>query len=101
MIQCLYVQASRPERIYVFGSAARGEMNEASDVDLAVVFQTEAEDKAARKAILCRPRDDEWPQDILFFTADEFDRKALVGGVCMIIAQEGRLLYSAGQEMTA
>jgi predicted nucleotidyltransferase len=95
------LRAARPERIYVFGSAARGEMNEASDVDLAVVFRTEAEYRSARKAILCRPRDDAWPQDILFFVADEFDQKALVGGVCMIIAEEGRLLYSDDREFTA
>lgn len=95
------LKAAQPYRVYIFGSAARGEMTEASDVDLAVVFRTEAEYKSSRKAILCRPRDDEWPQDILFFVADEFERKALVGGVCMIIAQEGRLLYAAEQEKEA
>ena len=49
-------EASLPLRILVFGSAARGELREDSDVDIALVFADEQTMGKARKAVARSPR---------------------------------------------
>jgi predicted nucleotidyltransferase/HEPN domain-containing protein len=53
-----------PQRIILFGSAARGEMTDASDIDLVVVTTDHQSLKAARKAFYENPRHFNWPVDI-------------------------------------
>jgi predicted nucleotidyltransferase len=86
-----------PSRVFLFGSAARGELTDYSDVDFAVLFESEAELKNARKTLFSRPREDDVPHDILLFVEAEFERKGSIGGVCAIIAEEGKLLFERGQ----
>lgn len=47
----LILEASSPSAIILFGSAARGEMTEASDLDLALVYADEASLRNGRAAI--------------------------------------------------
>ena len=54
-----------PTRVFLFGSAARNELTDHSDIDFAVIFDSENDLRAARKSIFSRPRPDDWPQDIL------------------------------------
>ena len=88
-------EASLPHRILVFGSAARGELREDSDIDIALVFADEQTMGKARKAVARSPRTDLWPVDLLYFTQEEFRTKAETGGVCMLIRDEGRVLWEA------
>ena len=88
-------ESSLPLRILVFGSAARGELREDSDVDIALVFADEQTMGTARKAVARSPRTDLWPVDLLNFTQDEFQARAEIGGVCMLIRDEGRVLWEA------
>lgn len=90
-------EAADPLQIWVFGSAARDEMTEASDVDIALVFGDEEEIKQARRAIHPRPRPDLWPQDLAFFTQADFENRSSLGGLPLIIANEGRLVYERGE----
>jgi hypothetical protein len=82
-----------PLKVFVFGSAARSEMTDHSDVDLALIFEDEVELKSARNVVFSRSPDDPWPQDILLFTRQDFDRKKSLGGVCFLIATEGLCLF--------
>ena len=82
-----------PSRVWVFGSAARCDMTDHSDVDLALIFDDKSKLKAARDKVFVRAPDDEWPQDILLYIESDFERKKKVGGVCQIIAEDGVCLY--------
>jgi predicted nucleotidyltransferase len=90
-------QAGAPRRIYVFGSAARDELTDASDVDLAILYDDAAALRQGRQAYHGQ-RDPHflWPVDVLFFTVPEFDRRAAIGGVCAVIRDEGRLVFERG-----
>ena len=87
----------RPERIYLFGSTARGESGPDSDYDLMVVVPddmpaTLRDSGRAYKAI--------WrlgvAADVLVWTHSEFeDRLYLKASLPSTIAREGKLLYAA------
>jgi predicted nucleotidyltransferase len=87
-----------PCKVFVFGSAARDEMTDHSDVDLALIFENAAELKRARELVFVRAPGDDWPQDLLLYTESEFDRKKSVGGVCQIIFEDGICIYERARE---
>ena len=91
------VRAFAPERIYLFGSQARGEATSESDFDLLMVVSESSlpryrRDQAAFRALIGIGVS----KDIVVFTRDEFDRKRKV--VCSLpatVEREGVLLYAA------
>ena len=91
------VAALSPERIYLFGSQARGEAGPDSDYDLLVVVRTSTlpryrRDQAAFEALLGVGA----AKDVLVLTHDEFERQRQV--VCSLpatVEREGVLLYAA------
>lgn len=89
------VEAVGPERIYLFGSRARGDGEPDSDYDLMVVVPGSAlpgyrRDQLAYGAL----RGVEVAKDILVWTSDEFDRRRhLVASLPATILREGRLIY--------
>jgi predicted nucleotidyltransferase len=95
MVQRL-VAAFQPERIYLYGSRARGEGRPDSDYDLFMVVSGSAlpryrRDQAAFRS-LCGIRAS---KEIVVFTRDEFNSKLSV--VCSLpatVAREGKLLYA-------
>lgn len=96
MVQRL-VAALSPERIYLFGSQARGDAGPESDYDLLVVIPTSTlpryrRDQAAFHALLGIGV----AKDVLVFTRDEFERQRQV--LCSLpatVEREGVLLYAA------
>lgn len=91
------VEAVQPERIYLFGSVARGEVTEDSDIDLLIV---EAEDfsNGRRWQDLCRIRHALTPfplsKDILLYSHDEMAYwQDSLNHVAAQAVREGRLLY--------
>lgn len=82
-----------PGEVWLFGSAARGELTEASDIDIALVFDSESEIDEARRSLYSRPRPDLWPQDLVFYQRDELYGRAATGGLPMLIVKEGVKLY--------
>ncbi len=91
------VEVFRPERIYLFGSRARGDRHEDSDYDLMVIVpssdlpphQRETQAYLALWGILS-------PTDILVWTREEFERYLpVVGSLAATVVREGRLLYAA------
>lgn len=88
--------ASRPATVIVFGSYARGDATEASDLDL-VVVEPELIDKAAEylrlKAAVGRIG---VGVDLLLFARPDFERRSQVPGTLPYWAKkEGKVLYDA------
>ncbi len=85
----------RPSRIILFGSAARGEMHEDSDLDVLVVTREEC-DRSTVRRIRRALFDFRYPKDIIVVT--EADVELLGGNPNLIIhtaLTEGKELYHA------
>ncbi len=86
--------ASRPARVILFGSYARGHADEASDLDL-LVIEENLQDKAGeymrlRDALGSMPTG----VDLLLLSRDEFERRSQVKGTIPYRAvNEGRVLH--------
>jgi len=91
------VELYRPERIYLFGSAARGEAAPDSDYDFMVVVSDDTpreirETRAVFRALF----DIGAPIDVLVWTRQEFDKRLhLRVSFPSAIVREGKLLYAA------
>jgi predicted nucleotidyltransferase len=92
IINCLLPY--QPERLYLFGSWARGEEDELSDIDLVVIKQTSSLffDRLREAARFLPP--DMGGVDILVYTPEEFEKMKREGNAfAELIAEEGALIY--------
>lgn len=89
------VEAVHPEKIILFGSAARGEMGPDSDVDLLVVkacANRRETARLARRALIGIGV----PKDIIVFTPEDIERHKDNRGLVIYPAlREGKVLYAA------
>lgn len=92
-VDCL-AQAAQPERILLFGSQARGDAREDSDLDL-LVIEAEITDRAAEMVRLRRVlRPLRIPADILVYSRDEVARWGDQPGSALYWAlREGRTVH--------
>ena len=86
-----------PERIYLFGSAARGETGPDSDYDVLVIVPDQTPPELQRSAPAYEAL---WglkaAVDVLVWTRGAFDRRLhLAASLPAAVAREGRLLYGA------
>ncbi len=91
------VDAFRPERIYLFGSRARGDYGPDSDYDLMILVPDDAlpERKQSRLAYE-RLWGTRTAADVLVWTRSSFDsRLHLRASLPSTIMREGKLLYAA------
>ena len=91
------VQAYHPERIYLFGSHARGDAGPDSDYDLLVVVTDSAPADQRRSRLAYEAL---WgtgtAADVLVWTRQAFDeRRHLRASLPATVLSEGRLLYGA------
>jgi predicted nucleotidyltransferase len=91
------VEAYQPERVYLFGSHARGEAGPDSDYDLMVVVPGQAPRPWQRS---CRTsealRGVGIAADVLVWTREDFDKRLhLKASLPSTILREGRLLHGA------
>jgi type I restriction enzyme S subunit len=91
------VESVQPERIVLFGSAARGEMGPDSDVDLLVVKacpDRRAVARTIREALMgVAPG---LPKDIIVVTPEDVERdRDTIGYIIRPALREGRVLYAA------
>ena len=89
------VEAAQPERIVLFGSAARGEMGPHSDVDLLVIANVE-DRSAATGRILRRLRGEHAAVDVIVVTpADVARYRSSHALIIKPALREGRVVYEA------
>jgi predicted nucleotidyltransferase len=91
------VQAYQPERIYLFGSHARGEAGPDSDFDLMVVVPDTAPPERRRSRLAYQAL---WgtgtAADVLVWTRQAFEsRLHLRASLPATVVSEGRLVYAA------
>lgn len=87
-----------PERGWLFGSAARGELTDTSDVDIALVCDDEEHVRAVRRVLGRSRRPFDWPADLVYYTVGEFDHLSEHGGLAHIVAQEGVIIVDRDRE---
>ena len=92
----LLIEAAKPQRIIVFGSQARGEAGEDSDLDVMVVEEG-VSDRAGEMVRLNRLlRSLDIPVDLLAVSAEKFNYWCdTPGNVYFEAATEGEVLYEA------
>ena len=92
----LLVQAAKPNRIIMFGSRARGEEGEDSDLDVMVVEEAVL-DRVGEMVRLNRLlRSFDIPVDLLVVSAEKFNYwRDTPGNVYFEAATEGEVLYEA------
>jgi predicted nucleotidyltransferase len=89
------VERFDPERIILFGSAARGDAGPDSDVDLLVVMPVEGSRREKAVEIGVAVNDIPVPKDIVVTTPEDFEwRKEIVGTIERPAVREGRLVYA-------
>jgi len=90
----------RPERIVLFGSYARGDATENSDIDLLVVMGGPPV-TARRGAPIIRMLAEEFalPVDVVVRSEETFDKsKGVLGTLSHQVQQEGVVLYERGRQ---
>jgi len=91
------VETYRPERIYLFGSRARGDARPDSDYDVLVVVSDSAAEERRRSHLgYVALTGSRIPTDIVVVTRDYFDW--MLGAAASLpatVQREGRVLYAA------
>jgi uncharacterized protein len=88
----------RPERIYLFGSAARGDHGPDSDLDFCVVVPDDAPEGILRTGeIYNRLRAMGFPKDVVPWRRSDFDSRAahVAASLPATVLREGILLYDS------
>ena len=91
------VEAVQPDRIYLFGSRAKGTEQEDSDIDLLIL--ADMEESRRKRSIRIRKLfpEREFSIDVLVFRPEEFERqKRLLNSISHIVSKEGKVLYDRG-----
>ncbi len=89
------IEAYRPERIYLFGSYARGDVGPDSDYDLLIVVPDSAPPERKRSRLAYEVlRGTGKATDVLVWARGHFDsRLHLAASLPSTVVREGRLLY--------
>ncbi|MBU2500045.1 nucleotidyltransferase domain-containing protein [bacterium] len=88
-------EAVGPDRIILFGSAATGDMNRDSDLDLLVLMDSPRNTRQESVRIRSRLRGLGWPIDVLVMDTARFDEtKDIIGSVAYPANRYGRVLYA-------
>ena len=90
------IELVHPLRIILFGSAARGEMESDSDIDVLVVMPEGVHRRRTAQLLYRQIRGLGVPFDILVATPDDLERhKDNIGLIYQSILREGRDVYVA------
>ena len=91
------IAAYQPDRIYLFGSIARGEADADSDYDLMVIVPDDATDERKDSRLAYQVlRGTGAAADVLVWTRTRFERRAhVVASLPATILREGQLVHAA------
>ena len=88
------IEKYKPDKVILFGSAARGELKEDSDVDLLIIKKETPLYGADRIRQLSRMIDRDIPVDFLIYRPEEFAKRLQMGDPFIkLIVKEGKVLY--------
>ena len=88
------IKKYRPDKIILFGSAARGEITPDSDVDFLIIKKETPLYGADRIRELSRVIDRNIPVDFLIYRPEEFNKRLRMGDPFLkTILKEGKVLY--------
>ena len=84
----------KPEKVILFGSAARGELGPQSDVDLLIIKRDTPHFGADRIRQLSKMIKRNIPVDFLIYRPDELEKRLMMGDPFLrMIIEEGKVLY--------
>lgn len=96
------VSGFQPERIIVFGSYARGEANEQSDIDFLVVMPDGTDRRQTAIAMLNALGGLGVAKDVVVTTPDEIARRGdVIGTVLRPALREGKVVYERAERGSA
>ena len=88
------IEKYKPDKIILFGSAARGEVTPDSDVDFLIIKKETPLYGADRIRELSRVIDRNIPVDFLIYRPEEFNKRLKMGDPFLkTIVKEGKVLY--------
>jgi predicted nucleotidyltransferase len=88
------VGAARPEKVVLFGSHARGDASDDSDIDLLVIQETDLPRPKRSVPLYSILRLYPYSKDIVVYTPEEVDAyRDLPQSFVMTALREGRVLY--------
>jgi predicted nucleotidyltransferase len=90
------VRLYQPDKIVLFGSRARGEAGEDSDIDVLVISDREKHLPRYKRGLDVRLQlaDLKTPKDILFYSREDIDRwESVPQSFVNRVLREGRVLY--------
>jgi predicted nucleotidyltransferase len=89
------VEAYRPERIYLFGSVARGDAGPDSDYDIMIVAPDDAPPERLRSRLAYQAlRGTGTAADVVVWPKSAFERRArVISSLPATVTREGMLLY--------
>ncbi len=90
------VAISSPDRILLFGSAAKGDMNSDSDIDLLVLESFPGDTRNERMRLRSALRGLGYPFDIFVMQTKKFEMtKTIIGGLAYPAHKNGQVIYAA------
>ncbi len=90
------VDSYKPDKVILFGSLARGEIHNDSDIDLLIIKKSDKRRPFRTKEVFASLRGMErrYPLDALVYTPDELEKRISLGDYFIIrILSEGTMLY--------
>ncbi len=92
-----------PDKVYLFGSQAKNEANENSDIDFLVVTETSKPKRFRALEFRKQLRGQNcYPVDILIYTPNEFTNECKIKGtIAYQVKKEGKLLYDQGRTVAS
>ena len=88
------LSATRPDRVILFGSAARGRMTRDSDIDLLVLAPAPGDTREEGLRIREKLRGLGFGFDVIVMQTDEFEEsKEVIGGLAYPANKHGRVIY--------
>jgi uncharacterized protein len=97
MVAMRLAEAAGAEQVILFGSHARGEANDASDVDLMIVAKSDLPRFKRSRALYGLLRPYPFPMDLVVYTPEEVERgrQSPLSFVSMVL-REGKTVYVRG-----
>lgn len=90
----IIIETAHPLKIFLFGSYARGDENENSDLDFLVIKDSTEPRHLRAKEIRSKLRGLKFPVDIIVYTPDEFAKwDKIPQSFANTILAEGKVLY--------